>query len=69
MKSFTRKALASQPQSDRSPSAVGAFLAGLPERRGRVVTASSVIDNHLGKHPAIVRRLQQERLGRAWRAA
>lgn len=67
--SFTRKALASQVQSDRPQSAISAFLAGLPERRGRVVTASSAIDNHLEKHPAIVRRLQQERLGRAWRAA
>jgi hypothetical protein len=46
--------------------AVAAFVAGLPIYRGRLVTASSVIDCHLRKHPAIQRRLAA---ARGWRAA
>jgi hypothetical protein len=42
-------------------SAVGAFLAGLPPIRGRVLTASSDPDSWRRKHPAILRRLEAAR--------
>ncbi len=51
-------------------SAIGAFIAGLPEpRRGRIVTAGSTIDSWKAKPRAILERLRGERLAHAWRAA
>ena len=49
----------------RNDSAVSIFLAGLPDlRRGRVVTASSVIDSWRNKPTAVRERLAREqRLG------
>lgn len=62
---------APQPaQADgRPPSAVDLFLAGLPDRHGRVVTASAQIDSWKRKHPTIAQRLQREHLERTWRTA
>lgn len=69
MASLPRDALSSQAPTDRPPSAVSVFLAGLPERHGRVVTAASEIDSWKRKPAHVARRLQLERLERLWRAA
>lgn len=55
----------SHPFAQREPSAAAVFIAGLPDIcRGRIVTASSVIDCHKRKPLAVRERLAREqRLG------
>lgn len=63
MRILSPRAQQTQPDTRRrSPSAL--FLAGLPERSGPVLTRASRLDSWRHKHPAIERRLQQERLER-----
>ena len=53
----------SHPCAQREPSAAAVFVAALPDHhRGRIVTASSVIDCHKHKPLAVVERLTRERI-------
>ncbi len=61
MKILTRGPSAPQAWSE---SAVGMFLAGLPNRHGHVVTRGSVIDSWKRKPAHIERRLLREQLER-----
>ena len=49
------------PPARKESSATSIFIAGLPDRCGRILTASSQIDSWRHKNPAILKRLELER--------